>query len=164
LHDQQGRSEQMDGLTNEDRSSDNTTRTVLDARKTCFIFGFTFLMMSWIFLIYCGKCEFFDICTHEDVPKRREETTHRRGIIVQKLYSGNCPSILVMSCIWIFFLLYRVFSLSSLFLLFVIYFHVLLLFPLGHSPLLSLSFVDVWAQFFQICDRYDWLIDWYVDR
>jgi len=38
LHDQQGRSEQMDGHTHEVRSSDNTARTLLDVKKKHVLF------------------------------------------------------------------------------------------------------------------------------
>jgi hypothetical protein len=42
LHDQHGRSEQMDGHTHEDRSSDNTARTLLDVKKHVLFLGLTF--------------------------------------------------------------------------------------------------------------------------
>ena len=46
LHDQQCLSEQMDGRTHEVRSSDNTVRTFLDAKKHVSFLGLPFLMTS----------------------------------------------------------------------------------------------------------------------
>jgi hypothetical protein len=42
LHDQQGRPEQMGGHTHEDRSSDNTARTILDKKKHVLFWVYLF--------------------------------------------------------------------------------------------------------------------------
>jgi hypothetical protein len=81
LHDQQGRSEQMDGHTHEDRSSDNTACTLLHVRNNTFYFWVYFLMTSLISLVYCGRCALLDVSAPEDESDMSSRNVGKRSCI-----------------------------------------------------------------------------------